>query len=69
MSNGVQNRELAHQWINFTLEPWVSELLTERQGLANTIVQDTRSVAEDKIIWLERVEDNQRRTDYWENIL
>ncbi|GDY26980.1 ABC transporter [Agarivorans sp. Toyoura001] len=69
LSNGVQNRDLAHQWINFTLEPWVSELLTERQGLANTIVQDTRSVAEDKIIWLEQVEDNQRRTDYWENIL
>lgn len=69
MSSGVKNRDLAHKWIDFTLEPWVSRLLTERQGLANTIVQDTRSLPEDKIIWLEEVEDHQRRSEFWENIL
>ncbi|WP_406609798.1 extracellular solute-binding protein [Agarivorans sp. JK6] len=69
MSSGVKNQDLAHKWIDFTLEPWVSQLLTERQGLANTIVQDTRSLPEDKIIWLEEVEDHQRRSEFWENIL
>ncbi|WP_220719963.1 extracellular solute-binding protein [Agarivorans litoreus] len=69
LSSGVKNKDLAHKWIDFTLEPWVSQLLTERQGLANTIVQDNRSVAEDKIIWLEEVEDHQLRSEFWENIL
>ncbi|MGY5451555.1 extracellular solute-binding protein [Agarivorans sp. MS3-6] len=69
LSSGLQNRELAHQWINFTLEKSVSQLLTERQGLANTIVQDQRSVAEDKIIWLEQVEDQPQRSHFWQNII
>ncbi|WP_432455536.1 MULTISPECIES: extracellular solute-binding protein [unclassified Agarivorans] len=69
LSAGMKNSELAHQWINYTLEPWVSERLTQRQGLANTIVQDPRSVTEDKIIWLQAVEDQQRRSQVWQLIL
>ncbi len=69
IAKGVKNKSLAEKWINYTLEPWVSQQLTQRQGLANTIVREPHALADDKIIWLQQVEDQQQRSLYWEKII
>ncbi|GAA5174773.1 ABC transporter substrate-binding protein [Niveibacterium umoris] len=68
---GAKNRALAEAWINFTLTPEVSAQLTARQGLANTLASGGGGGArpEDKLIWLEPVEDYPRRTQYWEHLM
>jgi putative spermidine/putrescine transport system substrate-binding protein len=69
IAKGVRNKSLAEKWINYSLESWVSQQLTLRQGLANTIVPEAHSLAEDKIIWLQQVEDQQQRSQYWQKII
>ncbi|WP_427978359.1 extracellular solute-binding protein [Agarivorans sp.] len=69
IAKGVKNKSLAEKWINYSLEPWVSQQLTLRQGLANTVVLEPHALAEDKIIWLQQVEDQQQRSQYWQKII
>ncbi len=69
VTRGVKNRDLAERWINFMLERPVSRELTRRQGLSNTIEADTETRDADKIIWLEPVEDDKRRSALWGRII
>ena len=66
VTRGARNKALAERWINYMLERRVSAELTRRQGLANTVQTGSTS---DKIVWLEPVEDDQRRAAYWARIL
>lgn len=68
ISRGAKNPQLAHQWIDFTLEPRVSRELSRRQGLANTLEAPAESSNLDKIVWLEPVEDAARRAHLWTRI-
>lgn len=69
VTRGAQNKPLAERWINFMLDNKVSAELTRRQGLANTIEAAPSTKESDKLIWLEPVEDDQRRAAYWSRIL
>ncbi len=68
MTRGARNPQRVAQWINYTLEKDVSQALTERQGLANTITPSLTSVDSDKVIWLQPVEDFSKRAQLWEKI-
>ena len=59
---------LAHAWINYMLEPAPSQALEMRQGLANTVSEPAHLQAQDRIIWLEPVENSERRQQLWERI-
>lgn len=60
--------EKAHAWIDFMLEPPVSRALVERQGLNNTVDAPAAEHEQDKLVWLQPVEDIQRRTMLWNSI-
>jgi putative spermidine/putrescine transport system substrate-binding protein len=68
-TSGARNRLLAERWIDFMLDKHVSAELTRRQGLANTIAPGAATKPTDKLIWLEPVEDDQRRAAYWARII
>lgn len=63
------NRDLAEQWINYSLEPQVSGALTERQGLENTLRTLHASNAPLHLIWLEPVANAELRAKLWQSIL
>ena len=63
------NRDLAEQWINYSLEPQVSGALTERQGLENTLRTLQTSNDPLNLIWLEPVTDAEIRAKLWKSIL
>lgn len=67
---GAKNRALASAWINYTLSPAVSGLLPARQGLANTIdaASSPSTTDRDRLVWLESVENFERRTFFWDRI-
>jgi putative spermidine/putrescine transport system substrate-binding protein len=69
ISRGVTNRKIAEAWINYMLEKPVSENLTKKHGLANTITPYPNSHGSDKIIWLQPVEDPVRRKALWDRIV
>jgi putative spermidine/putrescine transport system substrate-binding protein len=69
VTRGAKDRAKAERWINFTLEKAVSETLTARQGLANTITPPPESSQKDKLIWLEPLEDFAKRNALWSRIL
>jgi putative spermidine/putrescine transport system substrate-binding protein len=69
ITRGATNQTLAEQWINYMLEPQVSEALSVRQGLSNTLDAERSTQATDKIIWLEPVEDGPRRADLWNKLI
>lgn len=57
---------LAHAWIDHQLGDLASRLLVERQGLATTL--QNSPAGEDRLIWLEPVEDAERRELLWSAI-
>jgi putative spermidine/putrescine transport system substrate-binding protein len=69
VTRGARNKALAERWINFMLDKQVGAALTRRQGLANTTEALASTKDSDKLIWLEPVEDDQRRAAYWARIL
>jgi putative spermidine/putrescine transport system substrate-binding protein len=50
ITRGAKNKRLAESWINFMLEASVSDALTRRQGLSNTIAANPAANDSDKII-------------------
>jgi len=68
ISSGVKDVKLAHQWINYLLEPAPGAALLKRQGLANTTSESPFLSATDRLIWLTPVEDVQRRDALWDRI-
>jgi putative spermidine/putrescine transport system substrate-binding protein len=69
ISRGSRNRPLAHAWINFMLERKVSQRLTEKHGLANTVTPFPSSAPDARIVWLQPVEDPARRKALWDRIM
>ncbi len=63
------NLELAEQWINYSLEPEVSNALTERQGLESTLQTQQISNASSNLIWLQPVEHAEQRAQLWQRIM
>jgi putative spermidine/putrescine transport system substrate-binding protein len=64
----AKNVPLAQNWINYLLEPAPGAALVERQGLANTLTASSTIRSQDRVIWLEPVEDSARRAKLWERI-
>jgi putative spermidine/putrescine transport system substrate-binding protein len=69
VTRGAKNKALAEAWINHMLERSVGRALTERQGLANTIESSAIDDRRNKILWLEPVEDANRRSGLWGRIV
>jgi len=69
VTRGAKNKALAESWINYMLERPVGRALTERQGLANTLDPSAIDERTSKIIWLEPVEDANRRSAIWGRIV
>lgn len=69
VSVGRKNQKLAEAWIDYTLEKNVSQTLTARQGLADTITPQAASAGNERIIWLEPVENVERRQILWGRIV
>lgn len=69
VTRAAKNKRLAESWINYMLEKGVSSELTRRQGLSNTIEADPLANDTDKLIWLEPMEDAQRRETLWNQII
>ncbi len=65
----VKNQTLAEHWIDFTLEQAVSEHLSNRHGLANTITASEESRHNDKIIWLEPIKEPLKLKALWDKII
>jgi putative spermidine/putrescine transport system substrate-binding protein len=68
ITRGTSQLGLAHQWINYLLEAAPGEALTSRQGLASTTSTSQYLKVADRLLWLEPVEDIQRRSALWERI-
>lgn len=69
VTRDAKNKKLAEHWINFLLEQKVSHALSERQGLANTLEEPEGVTASDKLIWLERVENMDKRKLLWDRVI
>jgi putative spermidine/putrescine transport system substrate-binding protein len=69
ITSGAKNIPLAEAWINYFLEPKASQALLSRQGLANTTSESPYLRPQDRLVWLEPVENVNRRTALWERIL
>ncbi len=70
VTRGAERRELAFAWINYMLEPAIGALLTERQGLANTLEPPPGLAAgHPHLVWIQPVEDIARRESLWSRIV
>lgn len=69
VTKGTRHRKLAEAWINYTLEKKVSGRLTRVHGLANTVEEFPTMSPDDKIIWLEPVENFALRKQLWDRII
>lgn len=69
ITRGAKNAKLAEAWINYFLEAAPSDALLTRQGLANTTSESPYLRAQDRILWLEPVENVDRRAKLWERIV
>ncbi|KML47452.1 spermidine/putrescine ABC transporter substrate-binding protein [Burkholderia cepacia] len=70
VTRGAQHPELAFAWINYMLEPAIGALLTERQGLANTLEPPPGlDAGHERLVWLQPVEDIARRESLWGRIV
>lgn len=69
ITRGARNRKLAAAWIDYLLEAAPSRALVENQGLANTVASPPYHRAGARLIWLQPVEDVERRRRLWRRIL
>ncbi|MFL9960518.1 extracellular solute-binding protein [Paraburkholderia sediminicola] len=69
ITRSASDRTLALAWINYMLEPGVSAMLTQRQGLANTLSAGVDKSDSARIVWIGPVEDIQRREELWARIV
>jgi putative spermidine/putrescine transport system substrate-binding protein len=68
MTSGVQDTELAEAWVNFLLQKKIGQQLSERTGFGNTVVESGSAGSNDKLVWLDFVEDPTKRSDLWNEI-
>ncbi|MBN3787922.1 extracellular solute-binding protein [Burkholderia sp. Ac-20353] len=70
MTRGAEHPELALAWINYMLEPAIGALLTQRQGLANTLVPPPGlGAGHQHLVWIQPVESIARREALWSRIV
>ncbi len=69
VTRGAKDTALAEAWINYTLEAGPGQILQDRQGLANTTAPSPYLGPQDKLIWLEPVENVERRNLLWSRIV
>lgn len=69
ITRGARDKKLAEDWINYLLEAEPGRALVSRQGLANTVSPPPERSAGDRLIWLEPVENVERRNRLWERIV
>jgi putative spermidine/putrescine transport system substrate-binding protein len=69
ITRGARNKTLATAWINHMLEPESGHALVVRQGLANTTSIPPDYRPEDRLVWLEPVENEDRRNLLWARIV
>lgn len=68
ISKGARNKADAEKWIDFMISKKVSSELSERTGFGNTVTETGSAGGDDKIIWLENVEDPLKRSDLWNEV-
>ncbi|MDN6876250.1 MULTISPECIES: extracellular solute-binding protein [Pseudomonas] len=69
VTRAAGDRALAQAWIDYMLEPSVSDLLTRRQGLDNTLNASAAPDTGARLYWLQPVEDVGRREALWSRIV
>ncbi|MGG1947598.1 extracellular solute-binding protein [Trinickia sp. NRRL B-1857] len=67
---GGANPALAYDWINQMLEPSIGAQLTQREGLANTLLPEPSEASREaqRLVWIERVESTSERAALWQRI-
>lgn len=68
LTSGVQDKELAESWINFVLQKKIGEQLSQRTGFGNTVAPFPSAGENDKLVYVEFVEDPTKRSDLWNEI-
>jgi putative spermidine/putrescine transport system substrate-binding protein len=68
MTSAVRDPELAEAWVNFLLQRKIGEQLSQRTGFGNTVVETGSASPNDKLVWLDFVEDPTKRSDLWNEI-
>jgi len=68
MTSGVRDKDLAESWVNFVLQTKIGQQLSERTGFGNTVVPFPSAGENDKLVWLETVEDPTKRADLWNEV-
>ena len=68
ISKGVRDQAAAEKWINFMVGKKVGAELSERTGFGNTVTETGSAGADDKLIWLNDVEDPLKRSDLWNEV-
>ncbi|MEX2650386.1 MAG: extracellular solute-binding protein, partial [Alphaproteobacteria bacterium] len=68
MTSGVRDKELAESWVNFVLQEKIGEQLSQRTGFGNTAAPFPSAGENDKLVWLETVEDPTKRADLWNEV-
>lgn len=68
ISKGVRDKASAEKWINFMISEKVGSQLSERTGFGNSVTETGSAGADDKLIWLNNVEDPLKRSDLWNEI-
>jgi len=68
ISKGAKDTAAAEKWIDFMLSAEVSGALSERTGFGNTVTETGSAGGNDKLVWLEFVEDAQKRSDLWNEV-
>ena len=68
MTKGVKDKALAEKWVNFVLQKKIGKELSDRTGFGNTVVPFGSAGANDKLVWLETVENPTKRADLWNEI-
>lgn len=68
ISKGAKDTTAAEKWIDFMLSAEVSGALSERTGFGNTVTETGSAGGNDKLVWLEFVEDAQKRSDLWNEV-
>jgi len=68
MTSGVRDKDLAEAWVNFVLQKKIGQQLSEREGFGNTVVPFASAGANDKLVYLQLVEDPTKRSDLWNEI-
>ena len=68
MTSGVKDKELAEQWVDFLLQKKIGKALSDRNGFGNTSVESTSAGPNDKLVYLQLVEDPTKRSDLWNEI-